>query len=94
MNKKFIILLFLLFCGTFSFSQNVQLIDSLHKSIKSHPAEDQRKFELLSDLAWEHRWANPDSTIYYSQKAVALGKKLNISKGLAEPLNFMGVAYN
>lgn len=94
MNKKFIILFFLLFCGTSSFSQNVQLIDSLRKSIKSHPAEDQRKFELLSDLAWEHRWANPDSTIYYSQKAVALGKKLNISMGLAEPLNFMGVAYN
>jgi signal transduction histidine kinase len=93
-NKTLIFLSSLLFYWTSSFSQNIQLIDSLRLRVKSYTAEDQKKFELLNDLAWEHRWANPDSTIYYSQKALALGKKLNLSKGLAKPLNFMGVAYN
>src|SRR5690606_3717435 len=46
------------------------------------------------DLAWEYRWALPDSTIFYAEIAYDLGKGLNLSKNLAEPLNFIGVAYN
>ncbi|HEY9007386.1 MAG TPA: tetratricopeptide repeat-containing sensor histidine kinase [Ohtaekwangia sp.] len=83
----------ILLCWTSSYSQNLRLIDSLKTSIK-HSADDKRRFELLNDLAWEYRWASPDSTILYSNKALTLGRKLNLSKGLAESFNFIGVAYN
>jgi len=92
-NKTVIILSCILLCWTSSYSQNIRLIDSLKASIKQS-AEDKRRFELLNDLAWEYRWASPDSTILYSKKALTLGRKLNLSKGLAESLNFIGVAYN
>lgn len=49
---------------------------------------------LLDDLAWEYRWAYPDSTIHYATQASVLGRELKLTKGLAEPLNFIGVAYN
>jgi signal transduction histidine kinase len=52
------------------------------------------EFQLLGDLAFEYRFAHPDSTIYFSQKAYELGLKLNLKIGLARPFNFMGVAYN
>ena len=88
------IILFLTILGiTFpAFSQNLQLIDSLKFQLKN--ADSQRRFNLLNDLAWEYRWAYPDSTIYYAKQASALGAVLNLSKALAEPINFMGVAQN
>ena len=88
------IILFLTFFGVSAdlFSQNLQLIDSLKFQLKS--AESQRRFELLNDLAWEYRWAYPDSTIHYAREANALGAVLNLQKSLAEPINFMGVAQN
>ncbi len=52
------------------------------------------KYSLLNDLAWEYRSAYPDSTVYYAKQAYNLGRQLNLSFGLAEPLNFIGVAYN
>jgi signal transduction histidine kinase len=75
-----------------AFSQNLQLIDSLKLQLKN--AESQRRFNLLNDLAWEYRWAYPDSTIYYAKQASALGAVLNLPKALAQPINFMGVAQN
>lgn len=51
-------------------------------------------FGLLNDLAWEYRFAYPDSTIYYSTQAYELGKAMNLKKGLSRPLNYIGVAYD
>ena len=88
------IILFLTFLGVsgLAFAQNLQLIDSLKFELGA--AEAQRRFDLLNDLAWEYRWAYPDSTIHYAKQASALGAVLNLSKSLAEPINFMGVAQN
>lgn len=57
-------------------------------------ASGKERFDLLNDLAWEYRFAYPDSTIYYSDRAYDLGKMLNLPTGLARPVNFMGIAYN
>lgn len=73
-------------------AQNLELIQELQRKLSSAKASE--RVEILSDLAWEYRWAYPDSTIIYAKKAHNLGKELNLSSGLAEPLNFMGVAYN
>ncbi|MFZ6012276.1 MAG: tetratricopeptide repeat-containing sensor histidine kinase [Bacteroidota bacterium] len=68
------------------------MIDSIKTQLKG--AEGKRRFDLLNDLAWEYRFATPDSTIYWGNQAYELGKALNLSRQLAEPLNFIGVAYN
>lgn len=90
-RKAFFILAWLA-TAQFASAQNLQLIDSLKELVAV--AKDQRKFELLNDLAWEYRWAYPDSTIIYAKQASLLGTQLNLGKSMAEPINFMGVALN
>jgi signal transduction histidine kinase len=91
-TKKIILFLTFWAVSGLAFAQNLQLIDSLRFQLRA--AEAQRRFDLLNDLAWEYRWAYPDSTIHYAKQASALGAVLNLSKSLAEPINFMGVAQN
>jgi signal transduction histidine kinase len=86
----FIFLLMMLPCV--AFSQNLHLIDSLKTKLKGK--DGKAKFDLLNDLAWEYRFAYPDSTIFFGNQALHLGESLNLSRGLARPLNFIGVAYN
>jgi len=91
-KKHLLLSLFLIFLPCIAFAQNIHLIDSLRALLSS--VEGKAKFDLLNDLAWEYRSAYPDSTILYAKKAYALGLELKLSVGLAEPLNFIGVAYN
>ncbi len=96
MNKNALIyLMLILWVGftTQSWSQNYERINKI-KSTLTHFGEDQTRFTLLSDLAFEYRFAYPDSTIYFCKQAIALGKKLQLGLGLARPINFIGVAYN
>lgn len=73
-------------------AQNSQLIETIKQKLKN--ATGEKRFELLNDLAWEYRWAYPDSTIHYGKQAKALGHTLNLTKSMAKPVNFMGVALN
>lgn len=72
-------------------SQNLHKIDSLKRNLS--PAETKDRFSALCSIAWEYRFAYPDSTIAYGERAYSLGKKLNLPADLAHPLNFLGVAY-
>jgi signal transduction histidine kinase len=72
--------------------QNLQLIDSIRAKLAV--SENAERFDLLNNLAWEYRWAYPDSTIIYAKQAYKLGRRLALNTGLARSLNFMGVAYN
>ena len=91
-QKRIILLLFVVFCSLRGVSQNIHLIDSLRGKVAT--TEGIAKYTLLNDLAWEYRSAYPDSTVIYAQRAYDLGRQLNLTFGLAEPLNFIGVAYN
>lgn len=75
-----------------AYGQNEQLIRSLGQQLRK--AKGPTRYDVLNKLAWEHRWASPDSTIYYGKQAYELGQKLKLTHGLAMPLNFMGVATN
>jgi signal transduction histidine kinase len=75
-----------------SFAQNLPLIDSIRTSLAV--AEGKSRFDLMNDLAWEHRFAYPDSTIAYSHQAYDFGRSIKLSKGLARSLNILGVALN
>ena len=75
------------------FAQNQKKIDSLKKSLIK-TSGGVAKYNLLNDLAWEYRFAYPDSTIIFSKNAYTMGKMLNLQNDLARSLNFQGVAYN
>lgn len=74
-------------------SQDLERINKIKQEL-TEAGEGVDRFTLLGDLAFEYRFAYPDSTIYYSIKAEELGNKLKLGLGLARPLNFRGVAYN
>jgi signal transduction histidine kinase len=89
---KYLVLTLLLGLTVMADGQNLELIQKLKgKLLRS---EKNARFEALTDLAWEYRWAYPDSTIYYAGQAYELGQQLKLSKHLSEPLNFIGIAYN
>ena len=92
MNRKLIIAIWFFLPAISSLGQNLQLIDSIKTLLRN--AKGNAKFDLMNDLAWEHRFAAPDSTILIGNQAYFLGKKLSLTKGLARPLNIIGVAYN
>lgn len=73
-------------------AQNLDLIEKIRKDLSESKGEN--RFKLLNQLAWEYRWAYPDSTIKFAGQAFDLGKELKLKKDIAEPLNFIGVAYN
>jgi signal transduction histidine kinase len=72
--------------------QNLQKIDSLKKKLNNLSGEN--RFAILIDLAWEYRFAYPDSTILYAQQAHAIATDLALPVGQAKALNYIGVAYN
>jgi signal transduction histidine kinase/Tfp pilus assembly protein PilF len=89
---RFTLLFFFLLITFLSSGQNLELISRIKGDLKN--AEKEKRFALLNKLAWEYRWAYPDSTIFYASEAYILGQNLKLKKGIAEPLNFIGVAYN
>lgn len=55
-------------------------------------ATEAKQFELLNALGFEFRFSFPDSTIHYCNKAYALGQRIQLHKGMARPLSFIGLA--
>lgn len=92
MKRSSLILFLTLSFSASVWAQNLQLIDSIRNTLSG--AKGKEKFDLLNDLAWEYRWAFPDSTIHYAKIAYNLGEELHLKTDLARPLNFIGVAYN
>jgi signal transduction histidine kinase len=84
----------LLVLGNFCASAQIQsIIDSLKQKLPS--AAGTSKFDILNALAWEYRFAYPDSTIYFAQKAYDYGTSLSGDEvTLALPLNYIGIAHN
>jgi signal transduction histidine kinase len=91
-TRKCFILLIWLTLPLCTLGQNLNLIDSIRHKLSV--SEGRQRFNLLNSLAWEYRFAHPDSTVFYSNQAYNLGRKLDLSKGLAQSLNYVGIAYN
>lgn len=93
---KGICIAILLTLGTFlcivASAQNQLLIDSLKKELVNASGED--RFNLLNGIAWEYRFAHPDSTILYAQQAYDLGRSIGLKNRMATPLNYIGIAHN
>ena len=89
---KYLFLSIFLGAAAVAHGQNMDLIKSIRKDLEG--SNNEKRFHLLCRLAWEYRWAYPDSTIMYASQAYVLGQNLKLTKEIAEPLNFIGVAYN
>lgn len=70
--------------------QNLGLIDSLRTRLQV--VSEEQQFEILNAMGFEYRFSYPDSTIYYCNKAYALGQRIRLEKGLSRPLSFIGLA--
>ena len=92
MKQYRFLVFFWLFLPFQALAQNLELIEKLKKSLPSESSE--QRYTLLNDLAWEYRFAYPDSTIYYSEMAYELGQELKLGKGLARAVNLLGIATN
>lgn len=79
-----------LFFSIQSQGQNMSVIDSLRRQVRT--ATDEQKFELLNELGFQYRLSRPDSTIFYCNQAYALGQRIKLMKGLSRPLSFIGLA--
>lgn len=73
-------------------AQNYARIDSLKKRLST--AEGEHRYTTLNDLAWEYRFAYPDSTVYFGKQAFSVAEKLHLGSNVARSLNVQGVALN
>ncbi|MTI21111.1 tetratricopeptide repeat protein [Fulvivirga sp. RKSG066] len=91
MKKVIFLCLSLVTVSELALAQNYSYIDSLMRELRVSEGVD--RAELYLNIAWEYRKSHPDSTIYYSEKALELTEQLG-SKYKAQALNYKGVAYH
>ena len=72
------------------FSQENSVADSLVRLLKVSKS-DTAKVNLLTDLAWELKFDNPQQAITYLDSALTLSQSLNFKKGEGNAFNFRGV---
>ncbi|WP_350105944.1 tetratricopeptide repeat-containing sensor histidine kinase [Fulvivirga sp.] len=91
--KKYIIC-FLYFIPVLGLAQNVERIDSLRLKLDGLDLNDSSRIEVYNQLGWEYRKSEPDSTIIYAERAIALTQRLKSNRGIAKPLNYIGIGYH
>ncbi|SDK82639.1 Signal transduction histidine kinase [Catalinimonas alkaloidigena] len=88
------LLLVFVFSAIFSWvaygRQDVVLISQLQKRLPQQ--QELNRIATLNKLGWEYRLSEPDSTLYYCRQAIELAQRLQTSRGIAESLNYMGLA--
>ena len=90
MRKQLIFISFLaIFCMQ-GFAQN-KLTDSLH-NLLALAKEDSIRVLTTIDLGLQYRNTNPDSSIYYCEKALALAKQIGFKRGEAYAITTIGLA--
>ncbi|UII21058.1 tetratricopeptide repeat-containing sensor histidine kinase [Fulvivirga ligni] len=92
--KKVLVLFVLLFVSALSHAQNLGSIDSLTSLIKS-ASEDEQKVDVYNELAWEYRKSFPDSTLFYTDKAIEIisSQPKTALNNFSKAYNYQGVAY-
>lgn len=72
-------------------AQNRAMLDSLERMIPR--LKDSALVNVYSELAWQYRSGDRDKAIGYGNKAIALARKVNYQRGLAQAYNDMGILY-
>ena len=75
-----------------SFGQNSKSVEEL-KRLVAEQSNDSTKVNTLLDIASQLYGSQPDSSIVYSRKAIALATDINFKKGLAYAHKNMGLGF-
>jgi len=75
-----------------NFAQQKQ-IDALKKQLKNRSLSDSLKIKYLGDLGWYFSSFSSDSAFKYNELALALSKKTNNLRGIAQAYNDLGIVY-
>lgn len=78
---KYFLIIFILL--SFYLSEAKTTIDSLTNELTNYSKDDTIKANLLQDLAWEYVRTEPNKSILFSNKLIALSKKINYPIGEA-----------
>jgi tetratricopeptide (TPR) repeat protein len=81
--KKISILLVVLFFQQASFAQDRHLIDSIFTGLNVKE-NDTNKVKTINLLAYDYLGKDPNTSIYFSNEALKLSKKLNYGMGMTE----------
>lgn len=88
--KTLVIILLFSFAGSALLAQN-KLTESLKRQLEV-TKEDTAKVLLMAELALQFRNTNPDSSIYYGEKTLALARQIKFKRGEALALSNIGIA--
>lgn len=81
----------LLFCNVLgAFAQSASI--SIQQNVEALP-DDSTKVFKLSDLCFGYRRKDPDSALWYGNKALELARKLKFRKGEAQALNDLAIIH-
>lgn len=89
--RLFILLFLAIASSSSALGFHLNKIDSLKSMV--YDAKGRQKVALLNQVGWEFRKFAPDSTIYYSKKALTLSKQIKDRRGETTALSYIGVAY-
>ncbi len=72
-------------------AQNLDFIDSIKSNTDTDDVE--ALYQSYLNIGWEYRKSYPDSTIYYSTKALELAQTSELDLATPKPLNLIGVGH-
>ena len=91
-NRNPLFFIILICFALYSFGQNGQSKEEL-KRLVAEQANDSKKGNTLLDIASQLYGLQPDSSIVYSRKVIALATEINFKNGLASAQKNMGLDY-
>ncbi len=89
--NRSVFIVFIALVGTLS-AHSQSEIDSLRRSLEV-PLHPDQLSETLVDLAWAYRDIRPDSALYFSNRAISVTEKNNLTHLMIQATNYKGVAY-
>lgn len=91
MKKYLLFIILTISFGCTQAQKNKSIIDSIERLLKTQT--DSNLVKSYSELTWQYRTVNREKAIDYGHKGIALGKKINFAKGLAQVYNDLGIIY-
>lgn len=91
-TRQILVLITLLFLSIPFFGQNSQKADSLIEVLKT-TNDTTKKVSILKQLCWKFRNNNPDTAVYFGEKAIELSKGSKNARDIIDAFGFTGVAY-
>ena len=91
MSVKILIISLLIFLCNTCIAQN-KLTDSLKRLLPA-TTEDTSRVIVLTNLALQYRNTNPDSTVFFGEKALSLSREIKFRRGEAFALSTIGLAF-